>query len=311
MIHYGTNPIAWSNDDDQTLGANISLQQCLAEAAEIGFDGIEKGHKMPNEGPALKAKLGEYGLSFVGGWYSTNLLVRSADEELRAALAHLEMVRRAGGLVFIIAETSNCIHGQDATPLAESPVLTPEEMKRFGGAVETFAEYITAEGLPLVYHHHMGTVVETEQEIDAFMAATGPATRLLLDTGHAFFAGADPASLARRYMDRIGHIHCKNVRPAVMERVRTERLSFLQGVRAGVFTVPGDPEGGVDFPPVLQVAAEHGYQGWLVIEAEQDPAQRNPLQYQSMGLTALKSMTRQSGLDQGAPGSGALPSSSV
>lgn len=299
MILYGTNPIAWSNDDDQTLGADIPLEQCLSEAGEIGFDGIEKGHKMPDDGPALKAALGDHGLRFVGGWYSTNLLTRSVEAEKAAARAHLDMVQRGGGTVFIIAETSNAIHGQDGTPLAETPVLTSDEMKRFGGAVEEFAAWISAEGLPLVYHHHMGTVVETEAEIDAFMAATGPETGLLLDTGHAFFGGSDPVALARRYMSRVGHIHCKNVRPAIMARVRAERLSFLQGVRAGVFTVPGDPEGGVDFPPVLQVAAEHGYEGWLVIEAEQDPAARNPRRYQSMGLKALKAAARETGLDRG------------
>jgi inosose dehydratase len=298
MILYGTNPIAWSNDDDQTLGADISLDRCLSEAGRIGFDGIEKGHKMPNEGPALKAALGAHGLRVVGGWYSTNLLVRSVAEEKRAAQAHLDMVRDAGGTVFIVAETSNCIHGNDAIPLADTPVISPDEMKRFGAAMESFAEWIAAEGLPLVYHHHMGTCVETEAEIDAFMAATGPATGLLLDTGHAFFAGADPLALARRYMPRVGHIHCKNVRPAIKARVEAERLSFLAGVRAGVFTVPGDPEGGVDFAPVLRVAAEHGYDGWLVIEAEQDPAVREPYKYQSMGLTALRGYAREAGLDR-------------
>lgn len=304
MILYGTNPIAWSNDDDQTLGAHIPLDQCLSEAAAIGFDGIEKGHKMPDDGPALKAKLDQHGLRFVGGWYSTNLLVRSADEERRAAAAHLEMVRRAGGTVFIVAETSNCIHGRDGVPLAESPVLSPDEMKRFGGRMETFAEYIAAEGLPLVYHHHMGTAIETEAEIDAFMAATGPATGLLLDTGHCFFGGADPAAVAARHMGRVGHIHCKNVRPRIMERVRAERMSFLGGVRAGVFTVPGDPEGGVDFGPVLRVAAQHRYEGWLVIEAEQDPAVRVPFEYQSMGLKALRAMAREAGLDREAGAAG-------
>jgi inosose dehydratase len=130
------------------------------------------------------------------------------------------------------------------------------------------------------------------------MNATGPATRLLLDTGHAFFGGADPADLAARYMNRVGHIHCKNVRPDIMSRVRAERLSFLEGVRAGVFTVPGDREGGVDFAPVLETAASHGYSGWLVIEAEQDPDQRDPVHYQSMGLKALRKMARETGLDR-------------
>ncbi len=299
MILYGTNPIAWSNDDDQTLGADIPLDRCLAEAARIGFDGIEKGHKMPNEGAALRDTLAGHGLRFVGGWYSTNLLTRTPAAEIEALQPHLAMIRGAGSTTFIVAETSNAIHGDDATPLAETPSLSPAEMRKFGAAMETLADYIASQGLRLVYHHHMGTVIETEAEIDAFMAATGPATGLLLDTGHAFFAGADPTALAARYMPRVGHIHCKNVRPAIAERVRTERLSFLEGVRAGVFTVPGDPEGGVDFPPVLRIAAEHGYKGWLVIEAEQDPAERDPFTYQSMGLEALRRFALETGLDKG------------
>ncbi|EYD78222.1 Inosose dehydratase [Rubellimicrobium mesophilum DSM 19309] len=298
MILYGTNPIAWSNDDDQILGADITLDQCLSEAARIGFDGIEKGHKMPNEPAALKSTLGAHGLRFVGGWYSTNLLIRSVEKEKQAAQAHIDLLKGAGASVFIACETSNCIHGQDGTPLDESPVLPKNRWAEFGAGIEALAEFTAAQGLPLVYHHHMGTIVETEEEIDAFMAAVGPATKLLLDTGHAWFGGTDPVALAHRYMGRVGHIHCKNVRPAIMERVRKERLSFLQGVRAGVFTVPGDAEGGVDFAPVLKVAAEHGYQGWLVIEAEQDPAQRQPFQYQSMGLGALRSMAREAGLDR-------------
>lgn len=297
MILYGTNPIAWSNDDDRSLGAAISLETCLEQAAAIGFDGIEKGHKMPDEGNALKETLGAHGLRFVGGWYSTHLLSRSVEEEIAAARAHLDMVQRAGAKIFIAAETSNAIHGTNGTPLAESPVLKDEEMKRFGENMEQFAAFTASEGLPLVYHHHMGTVVETEPEIDAFMNATGPATRLLLDTGHAYFGGADPADLAARYMHRVGHIHCKNVRPEIMERVRTERLSFLDGVRAGVFTVPGDMEGGVDFTPVLETAARHDYSGWLVIEAEQDPDQHDPVHYQSMGLKALRKIARDAGLD--------------
>lgn len=298
MILYGTNPIAWSNDDDRSLGVAIPLETCLEQAAAIGFDGIEKGHKMPDEGEALKATLGAHGLRFVGGWYSTHLLTRSVDEEIAAARAHLDMVQRAGAEIFIAAETSNAIHGADATPLADSPALNEDGMKRFGEKMEQFAVFTASEGLPLVYHHHMGTVVETAAEIDTFMAATGPATRLLLDTGHAFFGGTDPADLAARYMDRISHIHCKNVRPDIMSQVRTERLSFLGGVRAGVFTVPGDTGGGVDFAPVLEIAARHDYSGWLVIEAEQDPDQRDPVHYQSMGLKALRKMAREAGLDR-------------
>ena len=144
----------------------------------------------------------------------------------------------------------------------------------------------------------MGTIVQTGEEIDLLMRNTGPATKLLLDTGHAWFGGSDPADVARRYMDRVRHIHCKNVRPAVRKVVEGEGLSFLEGVRRGVFTVPGDEEGGVDFLPVLKTAAEHGYDGWLVIEAEQDSAVRNPFEYQSLGLKSLKTFAREAGLDR-------------
>jgi inosose dehydratase len=297
MILYGTNPIAWSNDDDRTLGGDIPLEECLRQAAAIGFDGIEKGHKFPDAAPAMRAALDPYGLRFVSGWYSMNLLVQDVAAEKRAIQPHLDLLKGTGAKVCIVCETSNAIHGKDDAPLAEKPVLPRQDWRGFGAAVEALAAFTASQGIDLVYHHHMGSVVQTAEEIDALMAATGPATKLLLDTGHAFFGGADPTALARRYMDRVRHIHAKNVRPGIMAEVRRERLSFLEGVRRGVFTVPGDPEGGVDFPPVLKIAAEHGYQGWLVIEAEQDPLLRDPVKYQGMGLRALKDMAMAAGLD--------------
>lgn len=298
MILYGTNPIAWSNDDDQSLGANISLEQCLSEAGRIGFDGIEKGHKMPTEPAALKAALAPHGLSFVSGWHSLNLLAHSVEEEKKAIRPHLDLLKAMGCKVCIVCETSNAIHGNDAVALRDRPVLAAGGWQAFGAAVEQIAQYCAGEGITLVYHHHMGTVVQAEEEIDALMAHTGPATHLLLDTGHCWFGGGDPVRVAKKHMGRVAHIHAKNVRPAIRAEVESQGLSFLGGVRRGVFTVPGDPEGGVDFPPVLRIAAEHGYQGWLVIEAEQDPAVRNPFEYQSMGLKALKAMAREAGLDK-------------
>ena len=298
MILYGTNPIAWSNDDDHSLGADISLEQCLKEAGEIGFDGIEKGHKMPADPVALKAALDPFGLRFVSGWYSLELLARSVEEEKRAIQPHLDLLKAMGCQVCIACETSNAIHGRDDIPLVDGPVLGDHEWAKFGADVEAIAAYTAAQGIALVYHHHMGTIVESPHEIDRFMAATGPATKLLLDTGHCLFGGGDPAELAKKYMHRVAHIHAKNVRLPIAQAVEVDHLSFLEGVRRGVFTVPGDPEGAVDFAPVLKIAAEHGYSGWLVIEAEQDPAVRSPLLYQGMGLTALKAMARSTGLDR-------------
>ena len=300
MIRYGTNPIAWSNDDDQSLGADMPLDRCLREAAEIGFDGIENGHKFPWDANELRGVLQPHGLRFVSAWYSLNLLDRSVADEIAAMTPHLDRLEAMGCQICIACETSNAIHGNDAVPLSQGPVLPDGDWAGFGAKVEKVAEHCAGRGLPLVYHHHMGTVVETPEEIDRFMAVTGPATKLLFDTGHCYFGGdgRDPAKVLRRHVGRVRHLHAKNVRPAVMRQVRDQDLSFLEGVRRGVFTVPGDPEGGIDFLPVLKIAAGDGYGGWLVIEAEQDPSLRNPMTYQAMGLQALQAMARQAGLDR-------------
>lgn len=298
MILYGTNPIAWSNDDDQTLGAHISLETCLSEASEIGFDGIEKGHKMSTEPSALKASLDPHGLRFVSGWHSLNLLTYSVEEEKKSIQPHLDLLKAMGCKVCVVCETSNAIYGDDSKALSESPVLEDDRWDAFGQDVEAIATCCAEQGIKLVYHHHMGTIVETEAEIHRFMDVTGLNTWLLLDTGHAWFGGSDPEAIAKRYMRRVAHLHAKNVRKDIRDQVYAEGLSFLEGVRRGVFTVPGDEDGAVAFEPVLKVAADAGYEGWLVIEAEQDPNVRNPFEYQSMGLKALKDMARSTGLDK-------------
>ena len=296
MILFGTNPIAWSNDDDRSIGAHISLDQCLDDCVKIGFDGIEKGHKFPTNVQELKAVLGPRGLRFVSGWHSTNLLVNDLEAEKAAMQPFLDVLKGMGCDVIIVCETSNAIHGADHVPVNDRPVLADGQWQAFGQGIEALAAFSAAQGIRLAYHHHMGTIIETEAEIDRLMAETGPHTHLLLDTGHCTFGGGDPLTLARRHMGRVAHIHAKNIRPAVMREVREKHLSFLEGVRRGVFTVPGDPEGCVDFTPVLKVAADHHYQGWLVIEAEQDSLLRDPLKYQMMGLACLKHFSAQAGL---------------
>ena len=297
MIRFGTNPIAWANDDDQSLGAHIPTDRILREAAEIGFDGIENGHRWPDDPEALRQLLGGHGLAFISGWYSLNLLTQPVAAEKAAIQRHLDKLKHNGCAVCIVCETSNSIQGRDVA-LSQSPVLTAAAMRDFGAKVEELAEFTAAQGITLVYHHHMGTVVETPEEIDAFMAATGPATKLLFDAGHCYFGGqgADPAPVLRRYADRVAHFHAKNVRPEVMAKVRDTGMSFMDGVRAGVFTVPGDPEGGVDFAPLLRILKDSGYGGWIVIEAEQDPEERDPVHYQSLGLKTLKTLAAEAGL---------------
>lgn len=297
MIQFGTNPIAWANDDDQTIGANIPTARILDEAGrQIGFDGIENGHRWPDDPEALRALLAEYGLKFISGWYSTELLTRSVEDEIKACQHHLAKLKHNGCKVMIVCETSNAIHGDAKTPVNDRPRLSAAEMGDFGKKLETFAAYLAGQGVTLVYHHHMGTIVESPEEIDALMAATGPHTHLLFDAGHCAFGGGDPVAVLAKHATRVRHFHAKNIRPEITAKVRAEGWSFLQGVIGGAFTVPGDQEGGVDFAPLLKILAQHSYDGWIVIEAEQDPNIRNPLLYQTLGLATLKRQAREAGL---------------
>lgn len=296
MIQFGTNPIAWANDDDQTIGADIPTERILTEAAQIGFDGIENGHRWPDDPEALRALLAQYGLKFISGWYSTELLLRSVEDEIKAAQHHIARLKHNGCRVMIVCETSNAIHGDAKKPVNDRPRLTADEMQAFGKKLEAFAAHLTSQGLTLVYHHHMGTIVESPEEIDALMAATGPLVHLLFDAGHCAFGGGDPVKVLTRHVARVRHFHAKNIRPEITAKVRAEGWSFLQGVVGGAFTVPGDQEGGVDFAPLLKILAGAGYDGWIVIEAEQDPKVRNPLLYQTLGLATLKRLSKDAGL---------------
>ena len=296
MIRYGTNPIAWSNDDDPSLGGHIPLDTCLSEAATIGFDGIENGAKFPRDPGELKATLTPHGLQFVSAWTSLDLLELNVDQQKDRIGPDIDRLNAMGCTVAIACETSNSIQGNPTHPLRDKPMMPKGHWAEWGAKVEAIAEWTAAQGLPLVYHPHMGTVVQTPEEVQLLMDNTGPATQLLFDTGHCLFGGGDPAAELKRHVHRLGHLHAKNVRPDIMQQVWDEGLSFLDAVRRGVFTVPGDPEGMVDFDAVLQVAADAGYQGWIVIEAEQDPDVRNPFEYQSLGLKTLKAQAAAAGL---------------
>jgi myo-inosose-2 dehydratase len=296
-IRIGANPIGWSNDDLQEIGGETPLETCLAEAREAGFEGMELGHKFPREPQALKAALAPFGMACISGWYSAELLRRDADEEMRHLRPHLDLLKAMGSTVLVFAETSNAIHGDRGKPLSQRPVMKASDWAEFGRRITQVAERTLAEGVRLVYHHHIGTIVESAADIDAFMAATGEAAHLLLDTGHATWGGADPAALARRYRARISHVHAKDVRRAVMEQARREDWSFLdavlgQGSDLGVYTVPGD--GMVDYSAVFRELP--GYSGWVVVEAEQDPQKAHPLTYARKGIAHLKQSLKEAGL---------------
>ena len=282
-IRIGANPIGWSNDDLRSLGGETPLETCLAEAKLAGFAGMELGHKFPREPIALKAVLDRHGLDLVSGWYSMALLERDAEAEWVAMQDHKNLLEALGARVLIVAETSNAIHGDIAVPLSRSPRLSEDQWPVFCDRLSTLAGRLAGEDMQLVYHHHMGTVIQTGDDVDRMMQMTRSAVHLLLDTGHLTFAGADPAAVARKHRQRISHVHTKDVRADVLANVRRSDLSFLDAVVAGVYTVPGD--GMVDYPAVF--AELGGYDGWVVVEAEQDPAKANPLTYAKLGYDNL------------------------
>ena len=296
-IRIGANPIGWSNDDLPEIGGTTPLEICLAEAKEAGFEGMELGNKFPREPDALKAALAPFGLLCVGGWHSIELLKRSAQQEFELAKSHRELLKAMGTDVFIVAETSNAIHGQRTTPLSRRPVMPTSGWIQYGERITELAQLLEEEGLKLCYHHHMGTVVQSEDDIHAFMSHTEMPVRLLLDTGHATWAGIDPIGLARRYKSRISHVHCKDVRLDVKAEADAADWSFLDAVlgqdtELGIYTVPGD--GSVDYVSVFKELS--GYSGWVVVEAEQDPDKANPLDYAKKGVVNLKRFLAEAGL---------------
>lgn len=293
-VRIGINPITWSNDDLPELGGATPLETCLAETREAGYAGIELGNKFPRRAETLRPLLDRHGLALVSGWYSGGLMARSLAEEIAAIEDHLALLAAMGCGVLIFAETTGSIAGSRATALSRRPRLAEGDWADFGGKLTALAEHVAKRGVALAYHHHMGTIVETEAEIDRLMATTGPAVGLLLDTGHLAYAGADPLAVARRHIARINHVHCKDVRGPVLERVRGRDSSFLDAVVDGVFTVPGD--GSIDYAPILAVLKAANYRGWLVVEAEQDPATAHPLTYARMGYDYLRKTASAAGL---------------
>jgi inosose dehydratase len=292
-IRIGANPICWSNDDMPEIGGWITLEECLTQAKEFGIEGMELGTKFPRTPEVLGPILKSHGLGLVSGWYSTELLQRSGAAEFKAAKAHRHLLKKLGAKVLIAAECSNTIHGNINAPLSTRPVMNNDEWKMFNKGLSAFAKMIKEEdGLTLVYHHHMGTVIQNGGEIDRMLHGTTDHVKLALDTGHATWAGDSPVRLAKTYKSRIKHVHCKDVRLDVKMKAERENLSFLQSVLAGIYTVPGD--GTVDYVSVFK--ALKGYSGWVVLEAEQDAKVYPPTKYVPLGVANLKKFLKEAGL---------------
>jgi len=292
-VTLGINPITWTNDDMPELGGDIPLDVCLAEARLAGFSGIEMGGKFPRDAATLRPILERHGLDLVSGWYSAHLCRRTVDEESAAVEPHLSLLAAMGCKVIVFAEGHGSTDGDPSAPLSRRPVLEERAWPQFCARLDAIAQRLRERGVRLAFHHHMGTVVQTEAEIDRLMAETTRDVGLLLDTGHLVFAGGDPVAVARRHAGRIVHVHCKDVRRDVLNDVLADDRSFLHAVLDSVFTVPGD--GSIDFRAVLAELRHGGYQGWLVVEAEQDPAKAHPLTYARMGFTNLSAAANAAG----------------
>ena len=293
-VRIGVNPLSWMNDDLPSLGGETPLETALAEGKEIGYEGFELGNKFPKDGPGLKAKLDQFGLACVSGWYSGELASDdgrgSVAQEIERCRTHMDKLRFNGVKVVVYGEVAGSVQGQIDTPVAQRPRLaTDAAWQGYAARLNQFGAHLQSQfGIKLAYHHHMGAVVEAPDDIDRLMALTDPAhVGLLFDTGHAYFGGAtDPVPLLKRHAARVVHVHCKDVRPALIAKARNDGWSFLQGVLAGTFTVPGD--GVIDYDAVLATLHDSGYQGWLVVEAEQDPAIAPSYAYAKKGYQTLR-----------------------
>lgn len=294
-LRLGMSPISWSNDDLPQLGGDTPLSVCLSETRQAGFTGTETGGKFPADPAALAAVLADHDLALVSGWYSGTLINNDLQAEIERITPQLALFAEVGAAVIVYGETFQTVQNRQERPLASRPRLADFDVADYGRKLTLLAEHCAGQGVPLTFHHHMGTAVETEPEIDQLMAHTGAAVGLLLDTGHLVFAGGDNGSVIKKHGARINHVHTKDIRPAVLAGIDKSSQSFLDCVLDGVFTVPGD--GMIDYHAVMRQLADTGYEGWVIVEAEQDPAKANPLAYAKMGYAALAEALGAAGYD--------------
>lgn len=291
-IKLGIAPIAWTNDDMPDLGAENTFRQCVSEMALAGFSGCEVGNKYPKDVKELKKQLDMRGLSIANQWFSSFILTQPMEKVERDFAAQCEFLRAMGAKIIGASEQSYSIQGTDIPVFEGKYVMNAKEWEKLAAGLNKLGKIAQSYGISLTYHHHMGTVVQTAEETDRLMEMTDPGLfSLLYDTGHLAYCGEDITEVLKKHVGRVKHVHLKDIRPEVVNKVRAERLSFLQGVRAGTFTVPGD--GAIDFAPVFDILDRAGYKGWMIVEAEQDPAAADPLEY---ALKARKYIAEKAGI---------------
>jgi len=293
-VKLGVAPIAWSNDDMPELGGDTTLEQCLAEASQAGYIGIESGGKFPKKSSELIPKLNKFNLQLCSGWYGANLRKNSVEDEKKSIKEQLELFKDCNSPCIVFAEVSGSIQGDPNKKLSTRPQMQNDEWKKFCDKISEMAKYLEDQGMPLAYHHHMGTVIETQEDTERLLDNTNDSVKLALDTGHMLFANGDSKNILENYNQRLQHVHCKDIRKSVLEKSLKEDLSFRGAFLEGAFTVPGD--GCIDYKPLFDVLKKNNYSGWLVVEAEQDPNKANPLEYAIKGYKYLTDTLKKSNI---------------
>lgn len=291
-VKLGIAPIAWTNDDMPDLGAENTFEQCISEMALAGFTGCEIGNKYPKDPKVLKKALDLRHMQICNAWFSTFLTTKPYEETEKEFIKHITFFKEMGAKVVGVSEQGHSIQGTDLSIFDDKYIMNDEEWDKLCTGLNKLGKVAKDMGITLTFHHHMGTVVQTAAEIDRLMENTDPELfNLLFDSGHLAYCGEDYMYVLKKYINRIKHVHLKDIRPEVIEKVKKEHLSFLQGVRLGTFTVPGD--GAIDFTPIFDVLAENNYEGYVLVEAEQDPAVANPFEY---AVKARKYIAEKAGL---------------
>ncbi len=280
-VKLGIAPIAWTNDDMPDLGAENTFEQCISEMALAGFTGCEVGNKYPKDTDVLKKALDLRGMQICNAWFSTFLTTKPYEETEKGFIEHITFLKKMGAKVVGISEQGHSIQGTDKSIFDDKYIMNDDEWDALCTGVNKLGKVAKDMGITLTFHHHMGTVVQTAAEIDRLMENTDPELfNLLFDSGHLAYCGEDYMYILKKYINRIKHVHLKDIRPTVIAEVKANGESFLQGVRKGTFTVPGD--GVIDFEPIFKVLEENNYEGYVLVEAEQDPAIANPFEYAKM-----------------------------
>ena len=291
-VKLGIAPIAWTNDDMPDLGAENTFEQCISEMALAGFTGCEVGNKYPKDTAVLKKALDLRGMQICNAWFSTFLTTKPYEETEKEFIKHITFLKEMGAKVVGVSEQGHSIQGTDLSIFDDKYVMNDEEWDMLCTGLNKLGKVAKDMGITLTFHHHMGTVVQTAAEIDRMMENTDPELfNLLFDSGHLAYCGEDYMYILKKYINRIKHVHLKDIRPDVVADVKAKGESFLQGVRKGTFTVPGD--GVIDFAPIFEVLAENNYEGYVLVEAEQDPAIANPFEY---ALKSRKYIAEKAGL---------------